>query len=93
MNTCIHSIDNIKCPICGGHIGNRRRVGPFSYKKNFMILIEDCNKCGYMYPVNGMDSLSDKEFDWVYRWNNRMRKEIEKKKPEFKLLDKKDFEI
>jgi len=63
------------CDVCGRTIYKRVRTGPTSRKKDFLILVTECGKCGSIYPVYKF--ILYKELKWIERWNKRMRIKFE----------------
>lgn len=51
------------------HYGIRMRVGPTSRKRTFMILVDNCARCGRI--LRSARDLSWKEYEWVRRSNAR----------------------
>jgi hypothetical protein len=45
----------------------RKRVGPTSRKKTWMILVDTC-RCGQVKPI---EDLTPAQASWVQRWNLR----------------------
>ena len=64
----------MKCSYCeGGHVGNRRRVGPTG-RQLYNILVDTCYTCGALFPVQ---ELKVKQRNWVERYNKRMKEYYE----------------
>jgi len=55
----------------------RCRVGPTSRKKSFMILVDSCHACGFLFPVtrdhdgNPYQFLTYQQARWIERSNRR----------------------
>lgn len=54
---------------CKHDTGDRRRIGPTG-RKQFMILVDRCHKCGAMIPVFPKE-LTWKERNWIERFNKK----------------------
>jgi hypothetical protein len=49
------------------HYASRKRVGPTSRKRTFMILVDECGRCGRV--LRSIEPLSWREYDWLRRLN------------------------
>lgn len=58
---------------CDIEVGNRSRTGPTG-RKEFMILVDSCSRCGKIFPVHPCD-LNHYEWNWVLRYNRRIDNE------------------
>ena len=63
----------LKCDICGCGGGRRTRTGPTG-NNDFLILVDQCYRCGALYPCKIMTYEAEQ---WVKRYNERMKKQYE----------------
>lgn len=52
------------------HYPQRKRVGPTSRRRNWMILVDACPRCGFV--LRAAQDLSWKQYDWLRRWNRSL---------------------
>ena len=66
-------------PNCDCKHFSRKRYGPTSRHKDFMILVDSCYECDCMYPIYP-NRLNYQEKDWIHRSNKRFVKHYEQNK-------------